>query len=286
MPVVSSSWFCETLEERTGFAIRVRSKLLETVSDFQKIEVFDSEVMGRVLILDGCFMVTETDHFIYHEMLVHPAMAIVPRVRKALIIGGGDGGAVTEMVKYPQVESITLCEIDPMVVSVCRQYFPEVSTGLNDPRVRIIHEDGAAYVRDTHNTYDIIVVDSTDPVGPGTALFESRFYRSVKKCLADDGAAIFQTENPMFMSDVFSMVVWDLMDVFGPDRARPYLATVPSYPGGLWSFALCSRNRDPLEEPPTEVPPGVSSRLRYYDRQVHKAAFALPVFVRMLLENR
>ena len=285
MPVVSSNWFCEAWEERTAFAVRISSTLLETVSDFQKIEVFDSEVMGKVLILDGCFMVTEKDHFIYHEMLVHPAMAVVPRVRKALVIGGGDGGAVTEMVKYPHVESITLCEIDPMVVSVCREHFPEVSAGLSDPRVCIIHEDGAVYVRDTQNQYDLILVDSTDPVGPGTALYETWFYEAVRKCLADDGAAIFQTESPMFMENVFSMVFSDLRDVFGTDRARPYLATVPSYPGGLWSFAFCSRNRDPLEKSPMEPPPDVRSRLRYYNREVHGAAFVLPVFVRTLLEN-
>jgi spermidine synthase len=231
-------------------------------------------------------MVTEKDHFIYHEMLVHPAMAVFPEALRVLIVGGGDGGAVTEAVRHPQLESITLCEIDPMVVSTCREYFPEVSAGLDDPRVRIACEDGATFLRDSRETFDVVLVDSTDPIGPGTALFKPEFYQSVKEHLAKGAVAVFQTENPLFMEDVFSMAVWNLMDIFGPARARPYLCTVPSYPGGLWSFTFCSENRDPLNETLSELPPYLNGRLRYYNLDVHRAAFALPVFVKKLLEGQ
>lgn len=286
MPLMESDWFCESLEERTAFAVRISEKLLDVISDFQRVEVLDSDALGRILVLDHCFMVTEKDHFVYHEMLVHTPMSVVPDVRRILIIGGGDGGAVTEAVKYPHVESITLCEIDPLVVSTCRKYFPEVSAGLDDPRVTIVHEDGAAYVKYFAEELDLILVDSTDPVGPGTALFSPEFYQSVRKRVSERGAAVFQTETPMFMPDTFAMAVQNLMDVFGPSRARPYLITVPSYPGALWSFTFCSKSLSPLDLIHSRVPTCLDGRLRYYDVDVHRAAFALPVFVRKLLERR
>lgn len=279
-------WFSEALEGRTAFSVRITGKPFEGMSDFQLIEIFESEAMGRFLVLDHCFMVTEKDHFIYHEMLVHPAMAVAQDPRRVLVIGGGDGGAVTEAAKYPDLESITLCEIDPMVVRVCREYFPSVSAGLDDPRVEVINGDGAAFVRESKKKYDVILVDSTDPIGPGTALYETSFYESIKQCLTPGGVAVFQTENPLFMEDVFSMAVWDLADVFGRDRVRPFLATIPSYPGGLWSFTMCSADRDPLQTAPREVSPEVGKKLLYYSTEVHRGAFALPVFVKNLLSER
>jgi spermidine synthase len=286
MPLMEPGWFCELLEERTAFAVRVSDKLLDEVSEFQLIEVFDSEALGRILVLDHCFMVTEKDHFVYHEMLVHTPMAAAPDARRILIIGGGDGGAVTEAVKYPHVESITLCEIDPLVVSTCRKYFPAVSAGLDDPRVKIVNEDGAAYVRDLTEDVDLILVDSTDPVGPGAALFSHEFYRSVRSRLSERGVAVFQTESPTFMPDTFAMAAQNLMDVFGPSMARPYLITVPTYPGALWSFTFCSKTLNPLNVMHSRIPACLEGRLRYYDLDVHRAAFALPVFVRKLLEPR
>ena len=136
MSLIESEWFTEMWEGQTAFSVRYSEKLFDRVSPFQRIEIFQTEGMGRVLVLGGCFMVTEKDSFIYHEMLVHPAMSVVPQARKVLVIGGGDGGAVTEAMKYPEVESVTLCEIDPMVVESCREYFPEISAGLSDPRAR------------------------------------------------------------------------------------------------------------------------------------------------------
>ena len=285
MSLNQSEWFTEAFENRTAFSVRYSKKLLDQVSSFQRIEIFDSAFMGRVLILGGCFMVTEKDAFIYHEMLLHPAMAVVSDAAKVLIIGGGDGGAVTEAVKYAGLESVTLCEIDPQVVSVCRQFFPEISAGLGDPRVTVVNEDGAAYVRKFEAEFDVILVDSTDPVGPGKALYEESFYESIKRALTPNGAAVFQTESPLFMADVFSSALKDLGRVFGRERIRPYLATVPSYPGGLWSFTFCSKTRDPMSEAPEEIGPEISKALAYYSAEIHRAAFALPPFVRKLVDE-
>jgi spermidine synthase len=285
MSLNQSEWFTEAFENRTAFSVRYSKKLLDEVSSFQRIEIFDSVFMGRVLVLDGCFMVTDRDAFVYHEMLVHPAMAAVQDARNVLIIGGGDGGAVTEAVRYPQVESVTLCEIDPRVVSACRKFFPEISAGLDDPRVSVVNEDGAAYVERYEEGFDVILVDSTDPVGPGKALYEVSFYESIKRALKPNGAAVFQTESPLFMEDVFSMALRNLGTVFGHDRIKPYLATVPCYPGGLWSFTFCSNAHDPVADSPRELEPELAESLKYYTAEIHRAAFALPAFARNLVKG-
>ncbi len=281
-----TEWFSETLEERTAFSVRYVNKLYDEMSDFQRIEIYETEMMGRVLVLGGCFMVTQKDAFIYHEMLVHPVMMAAGNAKNVLVIGGGDGGTVTEIVKHAGVESVTLCEIDPMVVSACSEFFPVIASGLADPRVTVVNDDGAEYIRNRKGEFDAIFVDSTDPVGPGKALFEVSFYESIRDGLREGGAASFQTESPLFMEDVFAMSVSDLRGTFGKQHASPYLAVVPSYPGGLWSFTFCSVSRDPLKDAPEELPVGIANQLRYYDPAVHRAAFTLPVFVRKLLEPK
>ena len=285
MSLKDSEWFTEAFEGKTAFSVRYSRKLYETTSKFQKIEVYETEVMGRVLILDGCFMVTEKDSFVYHEMLVHPAMSAVKGVRRVLVIGGGDGGAVTEVVKYPEVKSVVLCEIDPMVVDTCREFFPSVSGGLKDPRVTVVNEDGAAFVQNFKNEFDLVMVDSTDPVGPGQVLFETSFYESVKAGLRSGGAAVFQTESPFFMSTVFSRAVKDLQGVFGSRNTKPYLVTIPSYPGGLWSFTFCSMLCSPLPTVREFASESMPGGLQYYNPEVHRAGFALPAFVLQLLNE-
>lgn len=273
-------WFIEIFEDRTAFSVRYTKRLFDRQSDFQRVEIFETEAMGRVLILNGCFMVTEKDAFVYHEMLVHPAMAATADPRNVLIIGGGDGGAVTEVVKYRHVESVTLCEIDPVVVEACREHLPEICAGLDDPRVRVVYQDGAAFVEERPNQFDLIIVDSTDPVGPAKILFETSFYQSVMDSLREGGTAVFQTESPFFMEDVFCEAVRKLKKVFGPASVHPYFATIPCYPGGLWSFCLCAEGIDPGRAEHRAQP----ESLRYYDRSIHQAAFAAPVFVQGMLE--
>lgn len=274
-------WFTEIFEERTGFSVRYSEKLFDCESDFQRVEIFETQAMGRVLILNGCFMVTEKDAFVYHEMLAHPAMGLLVNPKSVLIVGGGDGGAVTELVKYQGVESITLCEIDSVVVDSCREHLPEISAGLDDPRVSVVFQDGAAFVRERPNEFDLILVDSTDPVGPAKLLFETSFFEAVKSSVREGGAAVFQTESPFFMEDVFTEAIGKLGSVFGSGSVHPYFATIPCYPGGLWSFCLCSPGLDPRVANAEPPPDG----LRYYDRDIHEAAFVMPVFVRHMLRH-
>lgn len=284
MSLNEQEWLTEIFED-SAFSVRYTRKIVDLQSDFQRIEIFESASMGRVLILNGCFMVTDKDAFIYHEMLVHPGMALLPAPRRALVIGGGDGGAITELVKYPELAAITLCEIDGMVIESCQEFFPEVSKGLDDPRVNVVVGDGAAYVRESGERFDLIVVDSTDPVGPAQVLFQAPFYESVKQSLSPRGLAVFQTESPLFMEDVFRSAIRNLGAVFGRGSVRPYLATIPCYPGGLWSFTLCSANVEPYDA----ANPGSSSRLpaglRYYTPEIHRAAFAMPAFVQGACER-
>jgi spermidine synthase len=283
MSLNEREWFAEEFEGRTAFAVRYSRKLFDRRSDFQRMEIFETEAMGRMLILNGCFMLTEKDAFIYHEMLVHPALSMLPGARDVLVIGGGDGGAVTEIVKYPEIRSVILCEIDPMVVESCREFFPRISAGLADPRVTVAYEDGASLIRKYEDRFDLVVVDSTDPVGPAKALFEIPFYESVKRSLLPEGVAVFQTESPLFMEKVFKAAVEDLGSVFGRDAVHPYCATIPCYPGGLWSFTLCGERLDPTGRGATDARGVLPEERRYYDREIHGAAFALPVFVKELL---
>lgn len=283
MSLNEKQWFTEVFENNTAFAVAYTKKLCETKSAFQKIDVYETPVMGRVLSLDGCFMVTEKDSFVYHEMITHPAMAMIPHPRSALVIGGGDGGAVTELVKYPSLASITLCEIDEEVISICREFFPEISRGLADPRVKIVCKDGAAYVEQFKEEFDIILVDSTDPVGPATALYESDFYVNVKNALKKGGVANFQTESPFFMAKVFRNTVKKLRSVFGAESAIPYLSIIPSYPGALWSFTVCSTDGRDFVNPLSGLSEEWLMSLNYYNAEVHRAAFALPDFVKKMI---
>lgn len=280
MSLDDREWFTEAYEDKTAFSVRYETKLVDVVSPYQRVELFETEAVGRVLVLNGCFMVTEKDAFIYHEMLVHPVMHVASDPRSALVIGGGDGGAVTELVKYPALRHIVLCEIDEAVVNACREHMPDISRGLDDPRVEIAYQDGAAYIAERPETFDVVLVDSTDPVGPARALYEEGFYQAVRRALKIGGAAVFQTESPIFMEDVFSEAYAKLKGVFGPSGTRPYLATIPSYPGGLWSFTMCSPDRDAIRDAARELLVSTDTHLRYYSPDIHQAAMVLPPFVR------
>ena len=272
-------WLTEIYEDRTAFSVRYDHKLFDQKSLFQHVQIFETQNMGRALILNGCFMLTEKDAFVYHEMLTHPALRIHPEIRNVLVIGGGDGGAVSQIVKYPDVESIVLCEIDSVVVESCKRYLPSISSGLDDHRVNICIEDGAVYVHDHPDNFDVILVDSTDPVGPAKVLFEPRFFESVKSGLKPGGIAVFQTESPMFMLDTFVEAVVKLAKIFGKNNTFPYFATVSCYPGGLWSFTLCSDTHNPIAEAPDRIEDISLNDLEYYNTEIHRAAFAAPAFV-------
>lgn len=272
-------WFTELQTPTIALSCRVKQTLHWEKTPYQELAILDTEPFGRILTLDGVIQTTVADEFVYHEMISWVALNTHPEPRRVLIIGGGDGGALREVVKHPAVELATLVEIDRRVVEVCRQYLPEIASAFAHPKARILFEDGVAHVRGQVAAYDLIIVDSTDPVGPAEGLFTAAFYGDVYRALRPDGIFVAQTESPFFNQELLRRIYLDVSALFPVSKV--YLAPVPTYPGGLWSFTLGSKRHDPAAVKPT-LPPGVSTR--YYNPDVHRAALVLPNFVRELLK--
>ena len=224
--------FTEKHTENVGLSIGVTRQLYSGQSEFQLIEVFESEDFGRFLALDGFMMLTEKDEFIYHEMIVHVPMAVHPNPRNILIIGGGDGGAVRELCRYKSVEHIDLVEIDEQVVQVCKEHLPTVASDLDDSRVKIHYEDGLRYIRRFTDYYDLIIVDSTDPFGPGEGLFTKEFYGNCNKALKEDGILSNQHESPFYPLDASAVRQIHKRVITSFPLCRVYQAHIPTYPSG------------------------------------------------------
>ena len=199
-------WYTEPHSKDVKFSIKFDRQLYTEQSDFQRIDVFESEEFGRFLTLDGIMMLTEKDEFIYHEMIVHVPMAVHPNVRKVLVIGAGDGGCLRELTRYPEIEHIDVVEIDERVIAVCREWLPQTACGFDDPRVHIHIADGLKYVRKCVDEYDLIIVDSTDPFGPGEGLFTKEFYGNCFNALRADGIMVNQHESPFYKEDARASV--------------------------------------------------------------------------------
>jgi spermidine synthase len=281
--MIEGDWFHETVGDRVGQIVKVGKTILSEKTPFQQIDVYETDQFGRILVLDGALNVAQEEEFIYHEMLAHVPMFIHPGVERLLVIGGGDGGVVREALKHPGCR-IDLVDIDRRVVEISRQYFPAVSSGLDDPRVRVHFEDGTGFVRRFEATYDVIVVDSTDPVGAGTALYQESFYRDIYRALRPNGVVTAQTESPFFDRDIIRDLYPKLRRVF--PLVRTYMAPVPFYPGTLWSFAFCSKGLDPIDD--FDPKQGLLEQIetRYYDAEVHTSAFVLPGSIREVFEDR
>lgn len=278
-------WFTEKHTDDVNFSIKVDRQLYTGQSDFQRIDVFDSPEFGRFLTLDGYMMLTEKDEFIYHEMIVHVPMMVHPDVRTVLVIGGGDGGAVRELVRYPGVEHIDLVEIDPQVVAVCRKYLPQTACRLDDPRVAIHYEDGLKFVRTCENAYDLIIVDSTDPFGPGEGLFTKEFYGNCFKALRADGLMVNQQESPFYPKDAIAMQRAHKRIVDSFPISRVYQAHIPTYPSGHWLFGFASKRWHPITDFNRQRWTDLGFDTRYYNSSIHTGAFALPNYVKKLLED-
>jgi spermidine synthase len=270
-----------TFQDTTEFVhgctlgMKISDVLYQGASEFQKILVFRTERLGKVLVLDGTTMLTEFDEFSYHEMIAHVPLLVHPRPSRVLIIGGGDGGVVREALKHPEVESVHLCEIDKGVVDVCRQYLPSLASSLDDPKVRIFYEDGAKFIASRRKSYEVIIVDSTDPVGPGQILFQREFYANMKKALTDEGIIVTQCESLFLHRNVIEGVYQFARELF--PKASYYYTMVPTYPSGMIGFFFGSLKRDPLKELDEERARTLKG-LRYYSSEIHRAAFSLPRF--------
>ena len=278
-------WFTENHTENVRFSIKVDKQLYTGQSEFQRIDIFDSEEFGRVLTLDGYVMLTEKDEFMYHEMIVHVPMCVHPNPRKILVIGGGDGGTVRELVKYSSVESVDLVEIDEDVVTACKEYLPQTAGMLEDPRVNTHFEDGLKFIRHHENEYDLIIVDSTDPFGPGEGLFTKEFYGNCYKALTDGGIMVNQHESPFYANDAYAMQRAHKQIVNSFPIARVYQAHIPTYPSGHWLFGFASKKYHPYHDVDFEKWKKLGLKLKYYNTNLHSASFALPTYVEELLKD-
>ena len=278
-------WFTERHTPSVKVSIKVDRQLYTAQSEFQRIDVFDSKEFGRFLTLDGYMMLTEKDEFIYHEMMVHVPMAVHPNARRVLIIGAGDGGVVRELTRYHQIEHIDLVEIDELVVEVCKKYLPQTACRLDDERVHIYYEDGLKFIRSKENEYDLIIVDSTDPFGPGEGLFTKEFYGNCYKALKEDGIMVNQHESPFYDEDAAAMQRAHKRIVESFAISKVYQAHIPTYPSGHWLFGFASKKYHPIEDLKAVKWNAQGFKTRYYNTQLHVGAFALPNYVEELLKD-
>jgi spermidine synthase len=274
-------WFDETYGGKIRFGLRLKRSIFQGKSQFQSVDVVETEEFGRALALEDAWMTSERDEAHYHEMIVHPALTAATHIRRVLVIGGGDGGTVREVLRYPEVEHVTMVELDKMVVDVCKEHLPSFQVPWNDPRLVPRFEDGINYLRNyTGEPYNVILIDGSDPVGPAEGLYASPFYQSAKRCLVPGGVLVSQTESPIAMASDFARIVKTLRTSF--TRAEPYFVPIPLYPSGMWSFSFASDAVDPLLFDATRAA-RIEGGARYYNRDIHRAAFAKPNFVRALL---
>jgi len=263
---------------------QVTRRLHEERTPYQYLEIYENPRFGRMLVLDGAVQTTEGDEFVYHEMLAHPALLTHPAPRRALIIGGGDGGALEEALKHP-LDRATLVEIDEAVVRTSRAYLDAISGGaFDDRRTSLIIGDGIAYVAESRDPVDVVLVDSTDPQGPAVGLFSPSFYADIARRLTPDGVLVVQSGSAVYQQDLIAAVQRHLREVF--PIVRTYAATVLAYPGVVWSFTMGSRGRDPLDVPADEIARRTEGfGLRYYTPRGHHAAFDLPPYLRVGIEG-
>ena len=278
-------WFTEQHTDDVRFSIHIKEQLYSGKSYYQQIEVFDSYEFGRVLVLDGYIMLTEKDEYIYHEMMVHVPMACNPDIRRVLVIGAGDGGTVRELCRYDSITQIDMVEIDEQVVKVCKEYLPQTACRLEDPRVHIYYEDGLKFVRRVEDTYDLIIVDSTDPFGPGEGLFTKEFYGNCFTALREHGILTNQHESTYYDSytSMVSRTHRRMRSVV--PVAMVYQAHIPTYPSGHWLFGFASKNIHPVYDFKPEIWEQLGLETKYYNTQLHTGCFALPNTVREVLEH-
>lgn len=277
--------FTEKHTRHVGLCIDVDKQIYCSQSRFQRIDIFDSHEFGRILTLDGVLMLTEKDEFIYHEMMAHVPLAVHSSAKDILIIGGGDGGTVRELCRYDFIQRIDLAEIDEEVISACKKYLPQVACSLEDKRVNTYCEDGLRFIRRCSNEYDVIIVDSTDPFGPGEGLFTKEFYGNCFKALKQDGILVNQHENPFYPEDALAVKRIHQRIVQSFPISRLYQAHIPTYPSGHWLFGFSSKTYHPVKDINAKRWKQYGIKTRYYNTNLHKAAFALPTYVEDIIKD-
>jgi len=280
--MTSVQWFKELQNNSYGPVIKIDREILSVDTGIQKLTVFENADLGRVLLLDDVIMLTEKDEFTYHEMIVHPALLAHPNPEDVLVIGGGDGGCVREIVKHKEVLHAVLCEIDPAVIEYSKRFLPFTACGFDSLKVDVQIGDGMQYVADHPGSFDVVIVDSTDPVGIAEGLFQSPFYGGCLNALKPGGIFVQQAESPFFdfnkWSGIFNEVTMTFSKVFA------YGAAVPMYLSGYWTFVFASNLRDPwtdFSKNRADALPG----LRYYSSKLQQSSFHLPAFAELALKK-
>ena len=272
-------WAGERSNDDFAVSFRVKDVLFSVQSPYQKVEIVDTAGYGKMLFNDGIVMISERDEFIYHEMIAHVPLFLHPDPKDVLVIGGGDGGTVREVLKHPGIETCTLCEIDETVIKACQRHIPRTAACLDgdDPRVKIECRDAAEFIQEDTTRYDIILIDSSDPVGPAAPLFGDDFYKNISSSLRENGIVVSQAESPFIYADIQRGLLEIVKRQFG--RVFVYNYSNMTYPGGLWSFSLAAKQplhpvsgfyHDRFEETKLEV--------LYYSKEMHRSSFCLPPF--------
>mgnify|MGYP001389456218 CR=1 FL=1 len=278
-------WYTDQHTKDVRFSMKVKKQLASRQSEFQQIDILDTEEFGKVLVLDGELMITQKDEFVYHEMITHVPMAVHPHVRDVLVIGAGDGGTIRELTKYDTIEKIDMVEVDRTVTDLCREHFQETACRLDDPRVTMYFEEELRFVRMEHDEYDLIIVDCADPYGPAEGLFTREFYGSCFKALHDDGVLINQHESPFYSehSKTVQKAHAQITKVF--PISMVYQCHIPSYPSGHWLFGFASKKYHPLQDLDADKWNALGITTHYYNTELHTGSFYLPTYVKELLNT-
>lgn len=279
---IQNGYYHEITPAGFGLVIEAKEVLFSAQSEFQKVEVFETNSkLGRVLTLDDLMMTTEGDEFHYHEMIAHVPMMHHANPESVLVIGGGDGGTIREVLKHKSVKKAVLCEIDGMVIDACKKFLPTIACDLEDPRVEVKVEDAIEFIKDKVAEYDIVLIDSTDPMGPGEGLFTEEFYNNVKKSLKPNGIVAAQSESPV-VNKVEIKKMYELLKKVFP-ICSTFTSNIPTYPGGYWAWAFCSETVAPLSYLDEERCQEITKTCKIYNKEYHNARFALPNHLKELL---
>ena len=278
-------WFNNKYSPNTILKIKVKKLLFKEKSPYQTIEVYDSHDFGRLLVLDGIVNVSDKDEFVYHEMMTHVPLFTHPHPEKVLVIGGGDGGIVREIAKHPSVNQIDLVEIDSKVITTAQKFLPRSAIGFKESRLQVFIEDGAAFVKNRADCYDLIIIDAPDPIGAATSLYHNNFYKQCFNALKDDGLLTTHAETPTFTKElrIMKSIYSNFSTIF--PLVKLFTASIPSYSIGIWCFVFCSKKFHPLVDFRESKVLESSMKNQYYNAAIHKASFALPNFLKAALNS-
>lgn len=281
-------WFTDK-DENQALSLRYTGEtLFDQTSPYQRVRVMETYGYGKALTIDNMIMCTEKDEYHYHEMISHPAILAHGNIQNVLVIGGGDGGTIREVLKHNSVQKVTMVEIDQLVIDACKEHLPTISSAFDHPKLELIVGDGIAFVEKAKDQqYDLIIVDGSDPVGPAEGLFTSKFYKNCKRALTDNGLLVSQGESPMFNANTFAELNSCLKGIFSAEKVSTILFQIPTYPSGIWSFQLASKGDINPRQAKKELadPFERDHKLNYYNQDMHASAFALPNYVKRLLNE-